>query len=161
MSDMDAGNGTTITIRITHSRLRVMFIAGFWLHVVLTFVPAYGARVGGFLGIGAQERSFSLLEVIRLAFANGKEGVGLLNVLWFCSMVAFAVLGMKQPQRWVFLGGACVTSFFLVLNFFSGSAAGVELYLLPHVLGFIASGMQLSGFWIKPLSSRAPGQEAQ
>jgi hypothetical protein len=127
-----------------------MFVAGFGLDALLFFVPYYHARVGGFLGIGAQQRSFSILELIQLTFANGREGQGLFSVLVFCSMIVFAVLGIKHARRWVFLSGACLSAFFLILALFRGASSGLEPYFLPRLLDFAASGMQLTGFWINP-----------
>jgi hypothetical protein len=34
----------------------------------------------------------------------------MLNVLWVCLMLTFGILGIKYPQRWVFIAGAGVVA---------------------------------------------------
>ena len=150
----ESSDETTLTIRITQTGLRIAFIVGCSLHVILTFAPAYSAKVGGFLGIGAEDRSFSTFDAIRAALAtNAGEMAGLIGVIWFCSVLGFALLAMKRPRRWVFLAGACVASFFLILSMFAGAPPNVRVYLLPQLLRLSASLMEMTGFWIAPAQS--------
>jgi hypothetical protein len=142
---LESNDAPTITIKVTQSKLRAMFVAGFGLNAVSFFFPSYHAP-------GVVDRMFSSLEIIRSQFANGRDGWGLFNVLAFCSIVGFAVLGMKYPRRWVFLSGACVTCFLLVMEIFTGSGRLEQLFL-PRLLDYVATGMQILGFWIHPVAA--------
>jgi len=139
-----------VSFSLTYRNLRALFFAGFALTAVLTFVPALKAEVGGFMGMGGEERSLSALDLIRLLFQGGQAGLGILFVLMFCTTVAFAVLAIKYPRRWVFIAGSCYAVFGILLAFFSGSNKDIQYYFLPRLLGYIATAMTLTGFWVRP-----------
>ena len=144
-------NAPTISFSLTYRNLRTLFIAGFAYQAVEFFIPTFKA-VGG-------DKSFSTLDLIRLIFQMGHYGMGIYCVLIFCAAVAFAVLGFKYPQRWVFIAGSSFMVFMLILDFFQGSNPNLQEIFLTKLLGYIASAMSLTGFWIKPPIVTPPSAE--
>jgi hypothetical protein len=135
---MDAG-GPVVSLPFGYGNLRALFVAGFVLEIILTFVPSHGA----------EGRSFSDFESVRWSFQQGgRDGLFLLSVSMFCFMVACPALALSHPRRWVFIAGASFAMFGLVLEFFTGSNENV--YFLPRLLDYVAIAMMLTGFWIKP-----------
>jgi hypothetical protein len=139
----------TVSFTLSSQILRVLFVAGFALNAALTFVPTLKNESGGFMGLGSEKQSLSGFDIVRMTFQHGQGGLGVFYVLVFCIPVAFAVLGITYPRRWVFITGSCFTVFLLLLNLFAGSAEGVEYYFLPRLLGYLSFAMTLTGFWVK------------
>lgn len=105
MSEMDAApDGPVVSVSLGYRNLRALFIAGFVLEIILTFVPSRGA----------DGRSFSDFESIRWAFQQGRDGLAFLSVSMFCFTVACAALAIAYPRRWVFIAGACFAAFGLI-----------------------------------------------
>jgi hypothetical protein len=139
MSEVDAApDGPVVSVSLGYRNLRALFIVGFVLEIILTFVPCHGA----------DGRSFSDFESIRWAFQQGRDGLAFLSVSMFCFAVACAALAIAYPRRWVFIAGACFAAFNLILELFSGSNGNV--YFLPQLLDYVATAMMITGFWIKP-----------
>ena len=143
-------NPPTVSFSATYRNLRALFIAGFALNAILFFVPALKAKVGGFLGFGGEERTFSVLTLTREIIQAGHLGLGLFFVIIFCIAVAFVVLAIKYPRRWLFITGACYTIVWFIFALFSGSGKDTEELFLPKLLGYVASALTLSGFWVRP-----------
>jgi hypothetical protein len=153
-------NVPTVSFSFTYGSLRALFFVGFALSAVLEFVPVLKMKVGGFMGIGGEERSMSALDLIRLLFQGGQTGLAILFVLMFCVTLAFAALALKYPRRWVFIAGSCYAVFVIVLDFFSGSNKDVEYYFLVQLLGYIATAITLTGFWVRPPVQTTAAQPA-
>src|SRR5437667_12507513 len=82
----------TVSLSLSYRNLRLAFLAGFALNILLTFVPSMKVKVGGLIGVGGEEKTLSALNAIRLISQAGQFGVALLFVLFFCITVAFLVL---------------------------------------------------------------------
>ena len=136
--------------RLAYQALRALFVGGFALDIVLMFVPSIEVTTAGFLGFGGTVISMSGLDVIRRLFQSGEVGLAMLLVLLFCAQVAFLILAMKYPKRWVFVAGSCFAVFLVILGLFAGSSDNVEEYFVPRVLSYVATALQLAGFWVKP-----------
>ena len=132
----------TILVPIGYRTTRLVFLAGLLLDLILYFVPA--------LGFGGEEKSLSPLDVTRLYFQRGEAGWGFLNVAFFAATAVVLFLAWKQPKRWVFVAGASIFAFGLLLEFFMGSSESVQQYFLPRLLRYLAALAALTGFWIKP-----------
>jgi hypothetical protein len=140
----------TISVPIGYRTTRLVFLAGLLLDLILWFVPAYRMMVGGVLGFGGEWRSLSALDVTRLNFQRGQAGWGFLDVAFFAATAVVLFLAWKQPKRWVFVAGASIFAFGLLLEFFMGSSESVQRYFLPRLLYYLAALAALTGFWIKP-----------
>ncbi len=148
-------NTPTVSFSLTYRNLRALFIAGFALNALIFFLPAFKVKVGSVLGMGGEVRTFSALTLTREVIQAGHIGVGLFFVIVFCIAVAFVVVAIKYPRRWVFITGACYTVFWLIFGFFSGENKDTQQLFLPQLLGYIASAMTLAGFWIRPPTQAA------
>lgn len=129
---------------------RRVFIGGFALSILLWFVPSVTMKVGGFLGVGGEEKTLSVLDVVRMLFRAGHLGFAFFLVLLFCISAAFLVLAIKYPRRWVFVAGSSYAVFGIILDVFSGSGTDVHYIYLPKAMGYLATAMTLVGFWCKP-----------
>ncbi|MFQ6083957.1 MAG: hypothetical protein ACE5KE_01680 [Methanosarcinales archaeon] len=129
--------------------LRILFVCGYAIKILLTFVPSTRMKVGGFMGFGGEERVLSPYDMIQLLFKE-KPGAAMLIVIIFAIMVAFVVLALTYPKRWVFLTGAIFVAFFLLVSFFQPAREGVEYLIIPRVLGLIGEVLCLTGFFVKP-----------
>lgn len=138
--------------------LRGCFIVGWVLHIVLAFVPMMEVKTGGFWGFGVQEKSLSPFQAGQMLFEQGTTVVGFLYVIYFSLTVAFLVLGIVRPVRWVFVAGASYGVFFVILAFSAGSPPeNVTMYVLPEIVSYLAIALTLSGFWTKPPESDLKG----
>lgn len=146
MTDLNAAD----TPGERYYRLRALFLLGYALNILLWFVPMARMKVGGFLAFGAEEKTFSMLSMVRLLSQQGALGMTLFLVAVFASNIVFIVLALALPRRWVFLTASSVAAFFILLNLFSGSNEQTTYFLVPKVLGWIASLLTLLGFAIKP-----------
>ncbi len=131
--------------------IRAIFVAGCILNIILTFIPMYVVEAPGLFGLFKVKRS--IFDGIQLAFnIGGSEGFfyGFLYVLIFAAYIIFAVLAIVYQKRWVFIAGASVAAFTLLLEFLSSDVEGVEAILLPKLLWYIATIAMLSGYFVKP-----------
>ncbi len=119
--------------------LRIIFILGCIFNIGITFVPS--VKVGGEL--------MSAFDAIRLAFQMG-SGLAVLYVLFFAAWIAFLLLAMVHQKRWVFVTGASVAAFSLLLNLFSPTNPIVEVLLVPRLVDYVAGVFMLFGFIAKP-----------
>lgn len=132
--------------------LRALFVCGWVLSIVLTFVPSYRIRTrgGGFFDYYYEYRLLSGYDIIQLLYQEGELGLWMLFVLLFAVEIVFVVLAFKYPKQLVFIAGATFAALNLLLNLFSTPMEGIEVLLIPRVLGYIATAFILSGFFIKP-----------
>lgn len=135
---------------MTYRNLRLLFMAGLVLEIVMLFVPAYRATIGGEFGIGGEVRTFSSLGLIRLIFQAGSYGWGFYYMGCYSAWAALLVLAYKEPSRWVFLSGASLTAFVLALAFFMGRSPDIEYFLVPTLIDYAGAALVLTGFWIRP-----------
>ena len=139
-------NQTPSVYSFLYKNLQAVFFFGFALSVVLFFVPCAETNV----------MVLSLFDCTRLCLQNNVNlGLGSLLFFSFCSSLTFAVLTIQHPRRWVFIAGACYTSFWLLYDWFlSGPDDGsVKVYVLWNVFQYASSAMILTGFWIRPDTS--------
>lgn len=140
-----------IFIRLSSDKLKTLFIIGFLINIILTFIPSTRIKTGGYLGIGGEEKLVSTHKMIQLAFRRNPS-IALLLVVVFAFFVAVVILAITHPKRWVFLSGAIVVAFFMLVNLFSPSQEelGVKGLIIPNIIGFIGNILCLTGFFIKP-----------
>ncbi len=148
-----------ISVPLTYPTLRGVFVAGLLLDLVLTFVPAYRTKVGSFLGFGGEERSLSAFDMIRIQLQN-QSGWGVFNVAYFGAYAALVVLAWKQPKRWVFVTGAALAAFALLLELFIGPWDSIYYYPVPRLLHYVAGACVIAGFFARPPSRRAAPEQA-
>ena len=116
--------------------LQILFMLGCFYNIVLTFVPSMSVKVAGFFK--TEETLMSGLDAVQFAFKTGQTGIGLLFVLFFAAWVAALVMAAVYQRRWVFIGGAVASSFYLLLNLFSPKSPNVEYLaiarwrVMPH-----------------------------
>lgn len=141
-----------------YAMLRRLFVLGYAMNIILWFVPTMRMKVGGILGVGAQEDVYSVLTLVQ-RISQTSPGWHLFFVLTFASNILFIVLAVAYARRWIFITGASVATLFLLWGLFSTDAPGVEGFLLPRILGYVATALTLTGFVVVPSSrSRAvPG----
>ena len=130
-------------------KLKLLFILGWAISIILVFVPYKRMKVGGIYGIGGEERTVSLLQETRL-LAESTPLISLFMTIAIAIFIAFLVLAIKYPKRWVFLSGAIFMSFFFLLSLFSPPTEGEKLFLIPRVIDFISTAFILTGYFIKP-----------
>lgn len=135
---------------VSYRRLRNLFLLGYALNIVLWFVPAITMRVGTFLGVGGEDKTFSMFSLVRLISQQGKLGLTIFFVSVFASNIVFIVLALALPRRWVFLTASSVAAFLILLGLFSGSSEQAQYFLIPRLLGWAASLLTLIGFFIRP-----------
>ncbi len=138
----------------TFRTLRALFLAGYVLNIILWFVPSFKASIGGFMGMGGEERVLSMFSMVQLASQQGNMGLTIFMVLIFASNIVFIALALALPRRWVFITASSVAAFFILLNLFSGSNEQVTYFLVPRVLGWAASLLTLVGFLMRPPGPR-------
>lgn len=140
--------------------LRRLFILGYSMNIVLWFIPSVVIRgnVGGFLWPAQPDRLLSMFSLVRL-ISQENPLLTLFFVLVFASNIAFIVLAIKVPKRWVFLTAAILSSLFLLLGLFS--ATPEDIYYIPFTrnLGYIAAALTLVGFVITPVAAATGEQE--
>ncbi len=148
---MNTGQDVDRVPAIAHyETLRRFFLLGYAMNIVLWFVPAVKARVGGFFGFGGKEELLSMFSFARMV-SQGSPGLAMFLVLVFASNIVFIVLALKYPKRWIFLAGSSLAAFFLLLDVFSSNSNDqVRYLLLPRLLDWAATALTLTGFLIKP-----------
>jgi hypothetical protein len=97
-----------------------------------------------------EEKLMSTLDLIRKAFQMGQSGLALLAVSFFAAYIALLVMAVVYQKRWVFITGASLVAFGLLMNLFSPSNPNIEHLLITQVIGYIATFFMLSGFIAKP-----------
>jgi len=134
--------------------LRVLFICGYLMKIVLTFVPSAEITQRGMFGFGeVQKQTYSLYDIIRLLGERGAFGWQLFFIVLFALKIVFVILAIRYPKRWVFISGASFYAFLLLWGFFTPSMEGIEYLLIPSILDYISSALVLLGFFVKPTSS--------
>jgi len=127
--------------------LRILFILGFVLVLASIFVPW---SYYGFSMDGSRVRLYeSELERIRFN-ASGDLPVILFYVFWYGVHIAFIVLAIQCPSRWVFLSGSIFAALFLLYVFFRSEFDAEKLAHLMNVFGY---ALILTGYFIKPPKS--------
>lgn len=93
----------------------------------------------------------SSFDLVQLAFQRGQAGVGPLFVLFFGAWIALLVMAFSHQRRWVFITGASITVFSILLDLFtsSGNPIGEDL-ALQAVFRYVPAGFLLAGFFAKP-----------
>jgi len=137
----------------TFQLLRILFICGCLMGIVLTFVPGIEITHRDMFGEEVQKKTYSSYEVTRLLGERQKVGWQLFYVILFALNIVFVILAIRYPKRWVFISGASIAAFFLLWDFFTPSKEGIEYLLIPRILGYISSAFVLLGFFVKPTSS--------
>ena len=135
-----SSSGTPSASNLYHL-LRNLFLLGYVLNIVLWFIPTM--RVG-------EQPALSAFSLVRLVSQLGNWGATILLVLVFASNVAFVVLALAYPRRWVFIVASSVASFLILLNLFSASNPEMHNLIIPRVLQWCAEFLTLTGFFIKP-----------
>ncbi|HEY7214235.1 MAG TPA: hypothetical protein VIC28_06365, partial [Thermoanaerobaculia bacterium] len=132
-----------------YGMLRRLFVLGYSMNIVLWFVPAFRMKVGGDLGFGAEDKVFSMLSMVRL-ISQTSPGWTLFFVVTFASNIVFLVLAFAYPKRWLFIIGASIAAPFMLWGFFSGENPDIHQFLVPRLLGYVATALTLIGFFIRP-----------
>lgn len=143
-------NHTTASARPSqpYQLIQRLFILGCVLNILLTFVPSAIVTTPGFFT--HEEQLMSNFDAIRLAAQRGQGALGVLFVLIFAAYIAFAVLAIVQQKRWVFITGASVAAFIVLLDLFSPGNPNVEYLVKPRLIGYVATLFMLSGYLAKP-----------
>ena len=123
--------------------LKSLFVLGFFMNIVLNFVPLLQLKVRGDL------ITHSALSLIR-TISGTNPGLTFVLVLIFASNILFIALAFAYPKRFIFIVASSFTVIMLIWNFFQGTNPNVIIFLLPQVLGYIANALTLIGFFIKP-----------
>jgi hypothetical protein len=141
--------------------LRIIFIAGFALSVIMTFVPslevtenlpqAFGVFGNQFLR--PRKGLVSEKDVIESGFQrNPIIGMFYFGILVF--NIGMIFIPWKFPKRWIFLTGAAVACFLFLLSLMTTpidtNAFTIQYLLLPSILGWIALFAKVTGFFIYP-----------
>jgi len=140
--------------RPTFQILRTLFICGHLIYIVLTFVPTIKVSPQGMYGSGkVQEQTYSAYELIRFLGESEQFGWQIFYVVVFALDVAFVILAITYPKRWVFISGASMTAFFLLWDLFTPPKEGIVGMVIPNILDYVASAFVLLGFIAKPTST--------
>ena len=138
--------------------LRLLFIIGFGISIVLFFVPYKRVnptrtdRLEGMVtGRAPIEGVVSPIEELRHDPAAALFGAILLSVY-----IAFFVLAIVYPKRWVFLAGAIYMSFSLLLALFVSPSENEHVFLIPNILSILSTILGLSGYFVKPEKAKSP-----
>lgn len=126
--------------------MRTIFVSGYLISFIMAFVPTLRIKSGFF----RPEQVLSLKDIIQLLFEGGQTATEVLLGLFVLADIAFVVLAMKYPKRWVFLSGAILAAFGLFMNLFSPKAEGAELLVVPTAISLIAGALPLIGFVMNP-----------
>lgn len=151
-------NETITGKRSSFQTLRILFICGYLMSIGLTFVPSLEiSKHEGMFGMGeVVKHTYSLYEIIRLLYESGEYDWQLFYVTVFAVEIAFVILAIRYPKRWVFISGASFTAFFLLWSFFTPSREGIKYILIPRVLGYVADAFVLLGFFARPTDTTLP-----
>jgi hypothetical protein len=133
----------------TFQTMRMIFVAGCVINTVMTFVPVVEIKNNPNLPDG----SYSSFDVTRLLL-EAAPPFGMFFVLLFSLNIVLAVLAFTYPRRWVFILGASYAALGVLYGIFSGSRGDTEVFLIPQVVGWIATLALLSGFFVKPEPQR-------
>ncbi len=133
---------------LSFQNLRGLFVIGNVIYLVLLFVPSYGLdAIGG-------QKLMSDLEMMRRFSQTGNlfEFIFLLIVA-VVAPLAWIVLALVYPKRWVFIAGASLVVFNVLLELFSGGSPDVKKLLIPRILAYVADAFVMTGFVAKPSKS--------
>jgi hypothetical protein len=146
--------GTSIGSDLIYYRvLRVIFISGFAVSIVLTFIPSIEvASAPPVFGFGNQFLKSELLSDKDIIGKLLQENaiVGLFFVFLFMAQVAILVLAIKYPKRWVFIAGVSLTCLTITLWLFSTTPQSTTTLVIPAVFSWLATFAKLTGFFIHP-----------
>ena len=136
--------------------LRMLFIFGYLIGIILTFVPSVEitqiTQHGMFDAGEVTKVTYSSYGIIQLLGERQEVGLQLFFVILFALNIAFIILAIKYPKRWIFISGASITAFLLLWNFFTPSNKDIQNLFIPRIIGYISDTFILLGFLIKPPS---------
>jgi hypothetical protein len=110
------------TPKLAGSGLFFVFLAGWGLQVILNFFPSVRSPLAYLLGSEARFGGWS--DLIRFYIQSGFAGSAILSIMKACLPIAFLVLAITYPRRWVFIAGTLYTALRLV---FTGFELGVTI----------------------------------
>ena len=125
-----------------------LYILGCIFNIVTMFIPSVNVKASGFINV--KEKLMSGLQIIQQAFQAGQSGLALLAVLFFAAYIALLVMAIVYQKRWIYIVGASLSAFNLLLNLFIPSNPDVEHLIIPQVISYLAAFFMLSGFIAKP-----------
>jgi len=120
-------------------KLRVLFILGWVIMTISIFIPYKTSEHG----------KVSAFDEVQILFRENPGDAFIVVVISAISIVYF-LLTVRNPKRWVFLSGAIIAAFFLLLDLNTPAAEGEKLFLIPRIVDYIAYIFVLTGFFIKP-----------
>ena len=130
------------------------FIIGFAVWTVLFFIPysRYPTLYWYFQSPMFAVDSFSLFGLARVYIQTAHVGWFLLVLLVFAARVAFLVLSITKPKRWVFISGACWAALAFTIAVFSGrnTSGGNGTPIFFVLVEFAIAVMCFAGFFVKP-----------
>jgi len=132
--------------------LRFLFVCGFALETVLTFVPKMQEKnfLGSMLG-ESKLNSVSSYNQIQQIFQAGDFFTGLFAVTsLFTIGIAFIVLAFAYPKRWIFITGSSYAAYWILVALFIPGRGDAEYFIFYIILGYVANALKLSGFFVRP-----------
>ncbi len=139
------------------NKLKIIFIFGFIILIVLMFFPNKQLVTNSIRG--GKISSFSSILTFGL---NPVEDLFLISTHLF--FIVAIILAIFYSKRWVFLAGASVAAFLIMLNILLVPDMGgnlsvlpgiwMEYLVIPRIIQFLGMALCLSGFFIKPIKTK-------
>jgi MFS family permease len=132
--------------------LRIIFISGFSLQLLLTFIPSVEVnklKVFGFDNQFLKNETYSDKDTIGLLLQVNPL-LGLFFIAVFILQIIFIILAIKYPRRWVFLSGAGLACLSFIGWLFMPKASNTTILVIPALLSWCAMFAKMTGFFIHP-----------
>src|SRR5689334_695641 len=152
MKDNDHGC-TTAQASGTYPLLRLLFIVGMTLSLVLYFAPHYkpsGGILNAWTATGGAERNLSSFDLCLLLVRTGNPGWGAFYIASSGFDLVLLLLAIRRPRRWVFIVGSSEQLYFLVTFLLRPKSGDLSEALFFALLPYAAWAMSLTGFFVKP-----------
>ena len=139
----------------TYRLLRLLFIVGMTLSLVLYFLPVYkpsGGILNAWTATGGVERHLSSFDLCLLLVRTGNPGWGAFYIASSGVELMLLLLALRRPKRWVFIVGSCEQLYFLITFLLRSKAGDLPEAFFFALLTYASWAMSLTGF---SLSRRA------
>lgn len=130
-----------------YQTIRILFIVGCILKIVLTFLPSVSYQSYSFSESPIKYMSdFEAIQILMKA----QSFWGFFYVIIFASNIAFLILALSYQRRWIFISGASVTALCFIIYLFSPSNPNVHSIFLTLLFQHLATIFLLLGYFAKP-----------
>lgn len=144
--------------------LRILFIIGMTLSLILYFVPRYkpsGSILNAWTATGGIERHVSSFDLCLLLVRTGNPAWGAYYIALSAIELVLLLLALRHPGRWVFIVGSSEQLYLLIAFLLRPKSAALSEAFFSAFLTYAAWAMSLTGFFVKPPGTIATGRVSE